>query len=54
MHSLLPIKFPKIIHFSLPYGITASFFTSVVSRGLPRFRSSYFQLRRRFVRPHSS
>lgn len=54
MHSLLPIKFPKIIHFLFPYGMTASFFTSVISRGLPRFLSSYFQLRRRFVRPHSS
>ena len=53
MHSLLPIKFPKTIHFLFSHGITASFFTSVVSRGLPRFLSSYFQLRPRFVRFHS-
>ena len=54
MHSLLPIKFPKIIHFLYPHGITASFFTSVVSRGFSHFLSFYFQLRPRFVRSHSS
>lgn len=53
MHSLLPIKFPKSIHFLFSHGITASFFTSVVSRGLPRFLSFYFQSRLRFVRSRS-